>query len=81
MHGSRELNAAWEELHSVLPVARHVPWAVQTRLYKKPEIDDFSHCRERAANSHVGLGDVGKIDCRAFHEEIADQLIVDARFK
>jgi hypothetical protein len=45
-----------------------------TRLYKKPEIDDFSRCRERRANSHVGLGDVGKTDCRAFHEEIAVRL-------
>jgi hypothetical protein len=49
-------------------------------MYKKAEVDDFSRCRERGANSHVGLGDVGKTDCRAFHEEISDQLIVDARF-
>jgi hypothetical protein len=51
-----------------------------TRLYKKPEIRDSSRRRERGANYHVVLDAAGRIDCRALHEEIADQLIVDARF-
>ena len=51
-----------------------------TRMYKKAEIRDFSRRRERGANYHVVLDDAGRIDCRALHEEIAEQLIVDARF-
>ena len=51
-----------------------------TRMYKKAEIGDFSRRREIGANDHVGFDDAGRIDCRALHEEIADQLIVDVRF-
>jgi hypothetical protein len=49
-------------------------------MYKKAEIGDFSRRREKGANDHVGLDDAGRIDCRALHEEIADQSIVDVRF-